>query len=123
MARERFQERLDLGQLGSERSGARKLPQQHRRRGGILPEKLCNRPRKHNLASLWAPFWPQFNHPISGSDHVRLVLDHHQGVTSLYQPVQHLDQAMNIRQVQTRRGFVLYVKGRFEFGAGCELCG
>ena len=61
----------------------------------LLGGALCDDP-----AAVVAAFWAQVDHPIGGLDHVQLVLDHQHRVACVHQPVQAVQQALNIGQMQ-----------------------
>src|SRR5262249_20182297 len=51
-------------------------------------------------------FWTQVDDPISGLDHVQVVLNHEHGVAAIDEAMQHVQQHAHILEVETRRGLV-----------------
>lgn len=47
------------------------------------------------------PSGPEVDNPVSGFDHVEIVLNHHNGVALIAQFMQYVEQLLNIGEVQT----------------------
>ena len=54
----------------------------------------------HNFSAGVAAFGAQVDHVVGGLDHIEVVLDQDHGVARVHQPVQRLQQALDIGQVQ-----------------------
>ena len=55
------------------------------------------------MAAGLAAFRPQVNHPIRLGNQIQIVLDHDDRMPGIHQPLQHLDEPANIRDVQANR--------------------
>ena len=53
-----------------------------------------------------AALGPEVDDPVGGLDHVEVVLDHHHRVAVVAQAVQHLEQQVDVVEVQARGGLV-----------------
>src|SRR5213594_3685092 len=62
-------------------------------------------------AALVAALGAEVDDPVGGLDDVEVVLDDHHGVAVLDQPVQHLEQLLDVREVQPRRRLVEDIEG------------
>ena len=58
-----------------------------------------------------ATVWPQVDDIVSGFDDIKIVLDDEHGVASIHQAGQDLEQALDIREVQTCRRLIQHVQG------------
>ena len=54
---------------------------------------------------------------VGGLDHVEVVLDHDHAVAGVDEPLQDVEQALDVREVQARRGLIQEV----ERAPGCDL--
>src|SRR6266487_494043 len=97
------------------------FPQQERpqKSSGITFCKIDNRLRRtcsDNLAAPLAPFRSKIDNPVGALDHFQIVLDHDDGISGVAQFHQHLEQLLNIGEMQTGCRLVQYIKcatGRF----------
>lgn len=67
---------------------------------------LFRSPRAENLPSLIAAFRHQINHIIRRLDHIGVMLDNQHAMASINEPIETIQQPLNIRQVQSRRWLV-----------------
>lgn len=72
---------------------------------------LLGRPHRNDLATLGATFRPKVHQPVGGLDHVQIVLDHHHGVAVIAKTMQHVEQLLDIGEVQAGGRFVEDVQG------------
>ncbi len=72
---------------------------------------LFRRPYGDDLATLGAAFRPQVHQPVSGLDHVQVVFDHHHGVAVVTKAVQHVEQLLDIGEVQACGRLVEDIQG------------
>ena len=95
-ARRRALARLRRDQAGEE--GAR---------GGLrLGRDLLGRARGDQVAALLAALRAHVEQPVGGLDHVEVVLDHDDGVALVDEPLQHLEQLLDVGEVQAGRRLV-----------------
>ena len=66
----------------------------------FYPRQIFGRPSRHHSAALLAALGTQIQHEIGGFDHVQIVLNDEHAMTGLHQQVQHLEQTLNIGQMQ-----------------------
>ena len=64
------------------------------------------RPRCNDFAAAGSTFRSQINDPIRSLNHVKIVLDHNDGVAIVSKPVKYLQQLGNVVEMQTRGGLV-----------------
>ncbi|CAD5880387.1 Uncharacterised protein [Escherichia coli] len=65
---------------------------------------LCDgfwRTGDEDFAAPTAAFRPQVDNPVSGFDHVEIVLNYHNGIALIAQFMQYVEQLLNIGEVQT----------------------
>jgi len=55
---------------------------------------------------LVASFRSQINNPVGHGDYVKIVLDDHDGLTPLDQPIEHHEQVAYVGRVQTGRRLI-----------------
>ena len=60
----------------------------------------------NNLPASVAAIGSQINHPIGFGNHVKVVLNHHDTVAAVNEPVQNVNQLFNVGHVQAHCGFV-----------------
>ena len=72
----------------------------------------------HDEAALVARLGPQVDHPVGGLDHVQVVLDHHDRVAQIDQPVEHVQQLGQVVEVQAGGRLVQQVEGASGVGPG-----
>jgi len=72
---------------------------------GVLGH-LLGRPLGDDIAALLAALGPEVDHVIGGLDHVRVVLDDDHGVAQLDESVQHVEQLLDVCEVQAGGGLV-----------------
>ena len=65
---------------------------------------------EHDLSAVLAGPGPDVEHAIRGLHHLRVVLDHHQGIAGVAQAVHHADDAIDIARVQADRRLVQHEK-------------
>jgi hypothetical protein len=53
----------------------------------------------------------QVDDPVGFGHHVEVVLDHDRGVAGRHQPVQHVQELLDVRHVQSDRGLIEHVEG------------
>ncbi len=75
-----------------------------------------------DLAARTAAFRAQIDDPVGGLDHIEVVLDHHDGVAFVAQPMQHIEQLCDIVKMQPGRRLIEYVE-RPAGGAFRQLAG
>src|SRR5512135_1848248 len=93
------------GGLASRR-GLEHRPQEPSREALLhLAHVLGSALRDHAPAAV-AAFGPEVDHPVGGLDDVEVVLDHDHGVAVVAQAVQHLQQQVDVVEVQSRRRLV-----------------
>lgn len=64
----------------------------------------------HQLTSGVATFGSEIDYPIRTFNDIKMMFDHEDRVAGVDQPLQTIEQALNIRQVQPCRGFIENVK-------------
>ncbi len=67
-------------------------------------------PDGDDLAAAGAPFGPQVDDPVGRFDHVQIVLDHQHRVAGVDEVVQHLQQHLDVGEVQAGRRLVEQVE-------------
>ncbi|MNC34463.1 hypothetical protein D3C75_828980 [compost metagenome] len=72
---------------------------------------LLRRAGHQDAATTGAPFRPQIDDPVGGFDDVQVVLDDDYGVAPIPQLVQHLEQLLDVVEVQTRGRLVQDIEG------------
>src|SRR5438552_5437467 len=76
-------------------------------RGGLLDRgDLLRRPGGDHLAARLAALGPEVDDPVGLLDHVEVVLDHEYRVAGVDQSLQHLEQLLDIREVEAGRRLV-----------------
>ena len=55
----------------------------------------------HEFASSIARFWTEIDDPISALDHLQVVLDHHERISIIDQPLKQLQQHRHIIEMQS----------------------
>ena len=75
---------------------------------------------KHNIATGFTRAWTNVHEPVSLVHQLRVVLNHHQGVTGLFQTLHGLSHARNVAGVQAHRGFVQYKQSIHQRTAQCR---
>ena len=55
----------------------------------------------NQVTSIVPPFRPQVDYPISGSDQIKIVLDHDNRIVRLNQPLEHIQEMSRIRRVKS----------------------
>ena len=58
------------------------------------------------LAARLAALRPEVDHPVGLLDHVEVVLDHDHRVAAVDEPLQRLEQLLDVREVEPRRRLV-----------------
>ena len=53
---------------------------------------------------------PHIDNPVGGFNYLKVMLDHHHGITVIHERVQHLEQLAHILEMQTGRGLVQYIE-------------
>ena len=81
-------------------------------------DDVLGRTHGHHLSAARAAFGAHVDDPVSGFDHVQIVLNHHDGVARIAQLVQHLEQQLHIGKVQAGGGLIQDVEraARVAFG-------
>lgn len=92
---------LLVQQGGQEARGVRLLATAH----------LLRRAGHQDAAATGAPFRPQIDDPVGGLDDVQIVLDDDYGVAAIPQLVQHLEQLLDVVEVQPRGRLVQDIEG------------
>jgi hypothetical protein len=77
----------------------------------LVPRHLFRCALRDDPPTAFAPLRPQVDDPVGGLDHVQVVLDDHHGVAVAHQAVQHLEQHVDVVEVQAGGGFVQDVEG------------
>ena len=72
---------------------------------------LLRRALGNDLPSVYTPFRSQIDDPIGSLDDIQVVLDHHHCVAVIAQPVQHVEQLLDIVEVQAGGRLVEDVEG------------
>ena len=67
----------------------------------------------HNAPAVFAGFGAQVDGPIRSADHVKMVFDHHDGVSEIDQLLQRFEEHADVIEVQAGGGFIQ----QEEFGA------
>jgi hypothetical protein len=62
--------------------------------------------RDDQLAALMTAFGTQIEDPVGALDDIEMMLDHEHGMPSLDQPLETIQEALDISQVQPGRGFI-----------------
>jgi hypothetical protein len=73
---------------------------------GVRPGRVLGRAGQQDAPAAGAAFGAQVDHPVGGLDHVEVVLDHDDGVAGVAQLVQHLQQQLDVVEVQAGGGLV-----------------
>jgi len=68
-------------------------------RSGVLGDFL-RRSLGNDLAAARAAFGAQVDNPVGGLDHVQIVFDDHDGVAMVPQPLQNVEQLLDVLEVQ-----------------------
>ena len=74
--------------------------------GGRIRRHLLRSAGRHDLAAGVASLRPEVDHPVRRLDDVEVVLDHDDGVPSVDETVQNVEQTLHVGEVQTRRRLV-----------------
>ncbi len=77
--------------------------------------------RRHNFATRVAAFRPQIDHVVGRLNHVEMMLDQQHCVPGVDEPVQRLEQPLDVRQVQACRRLVEDVDRMFRPLQGAQL--
>jgi len=64
----------------------------------------------HDSATHVAAIRPHVDDPIRTLDHIQIVLDHQDRIPHVRQPIQHIQQIMNVRKVQPSGRLIQNVK-------------
>src|SRR5262245_20220661 len=75
-----------------------------------------------HAAAIVATLGAEIDDPVRRLDHVQVVLDDHDGIALLDEPIEHLEQLLDVREVQPRRRLIQDVE-RTAGGAAAELGG
>ena len=67
---------------------------------------VLRRPRRDHLAARLAALGAEVDEPVGLLDHVQVVLDDEHGVARVDEPLQHLEQLLDVREVQAGRRLV-----------------
>ena len=67
--------------------------------------------QRHNVPASVPTVWPQIDDIIGSFDDIKVVLDDEHGVATVHQAAQNLEQALDIREVQTGRRLIQNVQG------------
>jgi hypothetical protein len=94
-----------LGRAGGEKFGQHLSGVRALHRGDMLRGAL-----RHHAPSAFSALRPEIDDPVGVGPDVEIVLDHHHGVAGIHQPVQHADQLLHVRHVQSDRGLVEDIK-------------
>lgn len=92
---------------------------------GVAPRirgDLLGRAGGHDPAAQISAFGAQVDDMVGGLDNVKVVFDHHHRIAARHQTLEHFQQAMDIREVETGGGFVQDVEG-FAGGTFAQLTG
>ena len=76
----------------------------------VLARRNVGRARGNQLTAPVAALRAEINNPIRAFHNIEMVFDDQDGVAGLHQPLQAIQQALNIREMQARRGLVENVK-------------
>lgn len=85
--------------------------QEARRVRLLATAHLLRRAGHQDAATTGAPFRPQIDDPVGGFDDVQVVLNDDYGVAPIPQLVQHLEQLLDVVEVQARGRLVQDVEG------------
>src|SRR5438034_11215211 len=66
--------------------------------------------RRHDSAAAFSAFGAKVDNPIGVANYIKVVLDDHNGVAQVGQPMQHIEQLFDIVEMQARGGLVQQVK-------------
>src|SRR5207247_10571063 len=66
-----------------------------------LPDALPICAYCHEFASSIARFWTEIDDPISALDHLQVVLDHHDRMSTIDQPLKQLQQHRHVIEMQS----------------------
>src|SRR5262249_20995140 len=67
--------------------------------------------QRHNTPASVPTVWPKIDNVVGSFDDIKVVLDDEYGVAAVHQTGQHLEQALDIRKVQTGRRLIQNVEG------------
>src|SRR5712664_679952 len=81
---------------------------------GYLLRRAC----RDDAAALVAALWTDVHDPVRALDHVEVVLDHQHGVARLDQPVEHVQETLDVVEVKAGGGLVEDVERPAGVGAG-----
>ena len=59
-----------------------------------------------HFAACIAAFWPEVNQPVTGANHVQVVLDHDQGIACIEQLAHRAHELGDVVKVQARGGLI-----------------
>ena len=79
---------------------------------GVAGARLSDRFRRtgcHDAPAAVATFRAQVDDPVGGLDHIQVVLDHHDRVARVAQPVQYLEQQLDVVEMEAGRRLIQYV--------------
>ena len=76
---------------------------------GITLPHLCHLlgcALSHDAPARRAAVGAEVDHPVGGLDHIQVVLDHHHRVASIHQPVQAVQQLLDIGDMEASGGLI-----------------
>src|SRR5690349_8613562 len=73
---------------------------------GPVCRQVLRRALRDDAAAAVAPFGAEVDDPVRGLDDVEVVLDHHHGVAGVAQAAQHVQQELDVVEVQAGGGLV-----------------
>ena len=98
-----------MARLLYSRSGAVTLQQRAKKAPsvrGCLGRDLLRRAGGDDLTATRAAFRAQIDDPVCGLDHIQVVLNDDDGVAVVAQPMQYVEQLLNVRKVQAGGGLI-----------------
>ena len=82
------------------------MPEEAARERALDLRHVLGRAGRDELAALVAALRAEVDHPVGLLDHVEVVLDHEHRVAAVDEPLQHLEQLLDVGEVEPRRRLV-----------------
>ena len=76
----------------------------------------------NDLTAVDTAFGAEVNDPIGGTDDIEVVFDDEDSIPGFHQPVEDIEQALNIGKVETGGGLIEHIKGLASISAAEFFC-
>ena len=57
---------------------------------------------RHDLTTMQATFWPHINHPVSGFDHMKIVLDNNHAIATIDELTENIQETLDVVGMEAR---------------------